>query len=113
MADVSATLGKGLSIVVITPSTDPTWLNSLAAVRHRASMPSVILLDQHTFGGPASTAALAAQLATAGMMVHTVKRGQEFRTISVDKKAWEQQRRGRMAQATAPAAAGAGRARAR
>jgi hypothetical protein len=93
MVDVNTTLGKGLSVVVITPSADTAWLNSLAIVRHRAAMPSVILLDQESFGGPASNTALEAQLATAGMMVHTVKRGQEFRTITVDKKEWEQQRR--------------------
>jgi uncharacterized protein (DUF58 family) len=101
MSEVGATLGKGLSIVVITPSTDTTWLNSLAAIRHRGAMPSVILLDQASFGGPNADPALAAQLATAGLLVHTVKQGQEFRTISVDKREWEEQRRGQLGQAGA------------
>ena len=95
MADVSATLGRGLSIVVITPSTDASWLNSLALGRHRAAAPAVILLDQASFGGPRSAQALAGQLGTAGLVVHVVTRGQEFRTLSIDKKRWEQQRRGR------------------
>jgi hypothetical protein len=93
MADVNATLGKGLSVVVITPSTDPTWLNSLALVRQRASAPSVILLDGASFGDAPPATGLAAQLATAGLVVHVVQKGQEFRTITVDKKDWEQQRR--------------------
>src|SRR5688500_18765157 len=93
MADVNATLGKGLSVVVITPSTDPTWLNSLALVRQRASAPSVILLDGASFGGPLPASGLAAQLAGVGLVVHVVQKGQEFRAITVDKKDWEQQRR--------------------
>jgi uncharacterized protein (DUF58 family) len=94
MQDVNTTLGKGLSVVVITPSADTTWLNSLALFRQRSSAPSVILLDAQSFGGPESSAPLAAQLAGAGMVVHAVQRGQEFRTITVDKKDMEQQRRG-------------------
>ena len=94
MSDVNSTLGKGLSVVVITPSTDALWLNSLALVRSRAAAPSVILLDGESFGGPQSARALAAQLATAGLVVHVVQRGQEFRTITLDKKDWEEGRRG-------------------
>ena len=93
MTDVSATLGKGLSIVVITPSTDTTWLNSLLVMRNRAAAPAVILLDQASFGGPHSARDLARQLLTAGLTVHTVEQGQEFRSIAVEKREWEQQRR--------------------
>lgn len=96
MAEVNTTLGKGLSVVVITPSADSSWLNSLALVRSRAAAPSVILLDAASFGGPVSATGLASQLATSGMVVHVVQRGQEFRTITVDKKEWEQQRRGQV-----------------
>ncbi|HEU5316926.1 MAG TPA: DUF58 domain-containing protein, partial [Chloroflexota bacterium] len=94
MSDANATLGKGLSVVVITPSSDPLWLNSLALFRSRAAAPSVILLDGESFGGTTSAKALAAQLATAGMVVHVVQKGQEFRTITLDKKDWEEGRRG-------------------
>jgi uncharacterized protein (DUF58 family) len=93
MADVNSTLGKGLSVVVITPSTDPSWLHSLALVRQRAAAPSVILLDGSSFGGPQQAESLATQLATAGLVVHVVKKGQEFRTMTVDKKEWEDRRR--------------------
>jgi len=103
MTDVSATLGKGLSIVVITPSTDTAWLNSLALIRHRASAPAVILLDQASFGGSRSARPLAEQLASAGLVVHTVAKGQEFRTISVEKREWEEQRRGRVGESSTPA----------
>jgi uncharacterized protein (DUF58 family) len=109
MADVSSALGKGLSVVVITPSDDPSWLNHLNLVRHRAAAPSVILLDAASFGGPHSGAALATRLLGAGMMVHVVQRGQEFRTITVEKREWEQQRRGQAAPAPAPRTAARGR----
>lgn len=93
MADVNSTLGKGLSVVVITPSNDPSWLNSLALARQRAASPSVILLDAESFGGPPAPGPLGQQLAAAGLVVNEVKRGQEFRTITVDKKDWERHRR--------------------
>ncbi|HEX2185382.1 MAG TPA: DUF58 domain-containing protein [Chloroflexota bacterium] len=86
MSDVSATLGRGLSVVVITPTTDTTWLNSLALMRQRTGGPAVILLDQASFGGAESNRALATQLASAGLTVRTVERGQEFRTITVERQ---------------------------
>lgn len=102
MTEVSSTLSKGLSLVVITPSTEPSWLNSLALFRQRSSAPAVILLDQASFGGPHSAGLLASQLAMSGMVVHVVQRGQEFRSISMDKREWEQQRRGRIGEVTTP-----------
>jgi uncharacterized protein (DUF58 family) len=103
MSDVNASLGKGLSIVVITPSTDASWLNSLALIRHRSSAPAVILLDQASFGGSRSARPLAEQLAAAGLVVHTVEKGQAFRSINIEKKDWEEQRRGRIGQSLTPA----------
>jgi uncharacterized protein (DUF58 family) len=108
MTDISATLGKGLSIVVITPTTDTIWLNSLLTMRSRAAAPVVILLDQASFGGPQGARTLARQLLSAGLMVHTVEKGQEFRSITVEKREWEQQRRGRAAYGASPAGAAAG-----
>jgi hypothetical protein len=88
-----------LSVVAITPSTDPAWLHSLALLRNRAAGPAVILLDQASFGGPHSANGLANHLAGAGLVVHVVSKGQQFRTISIDKREWEQQRRGVASQA--------------
>ena len=51
LQQVSRALERGLSVVIITPSTDPTWLRELASLRQRASTPAVILLDQVSFGG--------------------------------------------------------------
>lgn len=93
LADAGSQMGRGLSVVVITPSTDASWLNSLTAARLRAGGPSVILLDPASFGGTQSVTGLADQLAGSGMAVHVVKKGQEFRTIAVDKREWEQRRR--------------------
>lgn len=93
LADAGAQLGRGLSLVVITPSTDPGWLNSLSAARQRTGGPSVILLDPASFGGTQSASGLATQLAGSGIAVHVVKKGQEFRTIAVEKREWEQRRR--------------------
>ncbi len=93
MQDVAATLGRGLSIVVITPSTDLSWLNALSLFRQRAAMPSVILLNQASFGGPHDAHAAAGRLMAAGLMTHVIERGQQFRSLSMDKRGWEEQRR--------------------
>ena len=104
MTDVAVTLGRGLSIVVITPSTDTTWLNSLLVMRNRAAAPAVILLDQASFGGPHSARDLSHQLLAAGLTVHTVEQGQEFRSVAVEKREWEQQRRSQGVRGAAAAA---------
>lgn len=93
MSDVSVTLGRGLSIVVITPSTDPSWLNSLALMRQRSGGPAVILLDQASFGGPYPARPLSERLASAGLVSHVVQRGQEFRTITLEKREMKGRRR--------------------
>jgi uncharacterized protein (DUF58 family) len=103
MSDVTSELGRGLSVVVITPSTDTAWLNPLALIRNRSAGPSVILLDAGSFGGPQSADGLAQQLAGSGLAVHVVKKGQEFRTITVDKREWEQRQRGQFGRTGDPA----------
>jgi uncharacterized protein (DUF58 family) len=108
MSEVSVQLGRGLSIVVITPSTDPSWLHPLALTRQRVAGPAVILLDPASFGGAESSAQLGAQLAMAGLVVHRVMCGQQFREMAVDKKDWEAQRRGQAGHTAATAAARSG-----
>jgi hypothetical protein len=62
-------------------------------MRNRAAAPAVILLDQASFGGAHSARELARQLLTAGLTVHSVEKGQEFRAIPMEKREQEQQRR--------------------
>ena len=71
---------------------------------NRAAAPAEILHDQASFGGPHSARDLSHQLLAAGLTVHTVEQGQEFRSVAVEKREWEQQRRSQGVRGAATAA---------
>lgn len=90
LSDVQSTLGRGLSVVTITPSTDPAWLQHLHSARARATMPAVILIDAATFASrgerpglrsSVSARSLQAQLGRAGFQTHVVQQGQQFQIV--------------------------------
>ncbi len=90
LSDVQSTLGRGLSVVTVTPSTDPAWLQHLHSARARATMPAVILIDAATFAsrgerpgmrGSVSARALQAQLTGAGFQTQVVQQGQQFHLV--------------------------------
>lgn len=95
MREASTSLGRGLSVVVITPSLDTGWLNALSTLRHRVSAPTVILLDRATFETTPTDSAhdLGDRLSAAGLVTYVVKKGQQFRAISAEKRDVEEQRR--------------------
>jgi uncharacterized protein (DUF58 family) len=97
MTDVRPTLGRGLSVIAVTPSIDPAWVRELLAWGVRQMVPAAVLLDAASFNhvptmksvgewampaqGPRaglSTRALANQLGAAGVLTHIVKQGQAF-----------------------------------
>ena len=94
--EVGNALGRGISMVVITPSGDPDWLNALTTMRQRASAPTVLLLDQASFGGTVDAAPVADQLMAGGVVAHVIERGQEFQTLTVGKREYEEHRRAEM-----------------
>ncbi len=77
-------LGRGVSLVAVTPSSDPTWMISLAHLAHRSIYPLAIGLDASSFDGAASNLGLKDHAAAAGVQFVTVKRGTEFTTIRPD-----------------------------
>ena len=93
LQQVSRALERGLSVVIITPSTDPTWLRELASLRQRASTPAVILLDQVSFGGTEQAQPIADQLTSVGIVANVVMQGQPFRTVAVGKGQYAEHRR--------------------
>lgn len=93
LQQVSRALERGLSVVIITPSTDPDWLRELASLRQQASTPAVILIDQESFGGTARAQSTADQLMSTGIVSNVVSRGQAFNTVAVDKGQYSEHRR--------------------
>ena len=92
LADVRPTLGRGLSVVVVTPSTDTAWVRELLGWGMRQMVPAAVLMDASSFVGDGSLAgrsrdvaraglsarALANQLGASGVLAHVVRQGQEF-----------------------------------
>lgn len=107
LLDVRPHLGRGLSVMVVTPSTDPTWVRELIALRMRQMVPAAVLVDGESFVGSGSSGAvsrraglsaraLANQLGGSGVVTHVVRQGQEFVRVGghagpanrVDTSAW-------------------------
>lgn len=84
LSEMAPAFGKGVSLVAITPSADPSWVSSLLHLRGRGLFPSAVLLDGASFGGDASNEELQQTLALAGVSVRTVKKGQRFDTIRAE-----------------------------
>ncbi|MFM7198769.1 MAG: DUF58 domain-containing protein [Chloroflexota bacterium] len=111
LVDVRPTLGRGLSVVAVTPSTDPAWVRELLAWGLRQMVPAAVLVDATSFADAGavgtvvtreapraglSARALAAQLGGSGVMAHVVRQGQEFVRVgghtgpasTIDASAW-------------------------
>ena len=95
LVDVRPTLGRGLSVIVVTPSTDPEWVRELLGWGMRQMVPAAVLIDAASFVAVAgdgslagrsrdvapaglSARALANQLGASGVFAHVVRQGQEF-----------------------------------
>ena len=88
--DLHQTVGRGRTVVVITPSTDPVWTGHLLQVANQGNAPAVLLLDALSFAdtssaagqeGEASTAAMRELLAEHGVPSHVIDSGFEFRPV--------------------------------
>ncbi len=91
LAEMDRNLGRGMTLAVITPSTDPAWVAGLLRPRRRGIAPVALLLDAESFGEPrrapgeGSTAALHELLANLGIPAHVIGQGMPF-TPLVERK---------------------------
>ena len=85
LAEISPTLGRGLTLVVITPSPNPDWIAPLLPLMRRGIAPAAILLDRASFDGrdqeAGSVAALRGLLAEQGVLSHVIGKGFPFRPL--------------------------------
>jgi uncharacterized protein (DUF58 family) len=79
---VEPVVGRGMSAVLITPSTNPEWIKSLAALLRRGIHPTAVLLDASSFGGTDGIQGMMAALADLGVSSHHITKGFRFQQIT-------------------------------
>lgn len=70
----SKSLGRHSSLLIITASHDPTWIESLIPLMRRGILPTVFLLDVNTFGAQADLQPLSSMLAGLGVPCHVLSK---------------------------------------
>ncbi|MFN8471395.1 MAG: DUF58 domain-containing protein [Anaerolineae bacterium] len=93
---VSASFGRGLSVVLVTPSVSDAWLGRVAGFRRRGMAVHVALLDASTFlppgpGTAAAAAILSQQLAEQGAGVTRIDRSYHFDLVQQGKRQGQQE----------------------
>lgn len=85
LVEVSSSMGRGMTLAVITPSLNPDWVAILYTLARRGLAPAAILLDAVSFGGlqqATSAQAVADDLTRLGLTAYIVQKGQHFPTLS-------------------------------
>jgi uncharacterized protein (DUF58 family) len=93
LAEMDRNLGRGMTLVVITPSCDPVWAAGLLPPMRRGVAPTVVLLDPASFRGEEQgenggnpVQAMAGLLADLGVPSHRVLKGMPFEPIVEHKR---------------------------
>jgi len=90
LEEISPTLGRGLTLVVITPSLSSDWVAPLLPLARRGIAPAAILLDRASFDGQdtgdegretGNVAALRGLLAEQSVPSHVIRKGFPFRPL--------------------------------
>ena len=85
LSEVAPQIRGSMSLIVITPSTDPALAPILVNVSRRGIRPTVLHLVPQTFGGSKPSAPLQNALGAAGISYIEIEQGQEFRTMALEK----------------------------
>jgi uncharacterized protein (DUF58 family) len=70
--------GRHTTLVVITPSTDETWVESMSVLQQRGVKLSAILIEPSTFGGRDSSLGVFASLAAIDVFTYMVQRDDDL-----------------------------------
>ena len=68
-------LSRRSSLLLITPNMDAEWLSSLVKLSWRGIIPTIILLNPASFGGPQSASVMSSALGAMGISNHVINRG--------------------------------------
>lgn len=71
-------IGASSSVIIITPSPEPLWVQAMDALVSGRTQTAVVLLDASSFGGTGDTALVQAHLQSKGATTYVVRRGQDL-----------------------------------
>ncbi len=71
---VGPSIGKNASLVIITPSADRAWVETLVPLIRQGAVPTVLLLDPPSFGGPGTMAAVRSALESLGIVHYQISK---------------------------------------
>jgi len=74
LAGMAPAVGSHTSLVIVTPSVDLVWLESLVRLMRRGVTPTVLLLDPISFGGKRSSEAMQIHLTDLGVAHYVITR---------------------------------------
>ena len=86
LAETDRNLGRGMTLVLITPSCDPAWVAGLLGPMRRGIAPAVLLLDPNSFGGVGNVEALQGLLANLGISSQRITKEMPFEPVFEHKR---------------------------
>jgi len=86
LKQTSSLIGRGMTVVVITPSMDTAWVASLLGLMRQGVAATAILLDRASFGGAGNASAVVGMLADYGIMSRVFERGYRFVSLMPRRK---------------------------
>jgi uncharacterized protein (DUF58 family) len=89
LSDLGATFGRGMTVAVVTPSSDPAWLVGLVDLARRGLTPAAVILDAKSFGSESDSAALLGELARFNIRAFLIRQGQRFSPLGTERKRQE------------------------
>ncbi|MBI3740761.1 MAG: DUF58 domain-containing protein, partial [Chloroflexi bacterium] len=71
-------LGRGDTVVVVSPSPEIEWIKSARELRRRGTRVIAVLVDVNTFGGHGETNAAVVELSEGGVPTYVIKEGENL-----------------------------------
>ena len=89
LSDLGASFGRGMTVAVVTPSSDPAWMVGLVDLARRGLTPAAVILDAKSFGSASDSAALLGELARFNIRAFLIRRGQRFSPLGTQRQRQE------------------------
>ena len=82
LEQASPMIGRGMTVMVVTPSVDTDWVASVLGLMRRGVSAAAILLDRASFGGAGEVGAMVSMLSDYGVVSQVFGRGYRFTSLT-------------------------------